>query len=235
MRKNRKIFCIITAAGSGERFGKGSSVKVPKQFINLCGKPVIIHSLEVFQKCTYITEILVSSNPAYFDLIHTLAIKYRITKLKAVVEGGKTRFESVRNAFRQIESTDNDIVIIHDAARPNISKSFVRRIIEDSLKYGEVIPGCRVRETIKRVYKSGFVKETIDRSELFIVQTPQAFRYEKLAKAYSKCRSAKKTDFTDEAQAIEFAGFKIKMIEGLRDNVKITIPEDVTLLKKLMK
>ncbi len=235
MRKNRKIFCIITAAGSGERFGKGSSVNLPKQFINLYSKPVIVHSLEVFQKCAYITEILVSTNPAYFDLIHTLAMKYRITKLRAVVEGGRTRFESVRNAFRQIECTGNDIVIIHDAARPNINKSFVNSIVEDSLKYGEVIPGCRAEETVKRVNKKGFVQETVERSKLFLIQTPQAFRYKTLSSAYAKSVKLRKTDFTDEAQAVESSGFRVRLIAGLRGNVKITTAEDIILLKKLMK
>lgn len=235
MHKNRKIICIITAAGSGERFGrKKRSKALPKQFLNLHGKPVIVRSLEVFQKCALISEILVSSTPEYFDRIHSFAVKYRITKLKAVVEGGKTRFESVRNAFRQIDCKGSDIVIIHDAARPNISKSFINKIIEKSLKYGEVIPGCRAGETVKQVSKKGFVEQTVDRSKLFLIQTPQAFRYKTLSAAYAKALKLRRTDFTDEAHAVESSGFRIKLIEGLRDNIKITAPEDLALLKKIM-
>lgn len=238
--KCMKVTAILTAAGSGSRFfrtarlrnGQASSEKqLPKQFLNLKGKSVILYSLLAFQKSALVQEILVSADPVYFDLIHRIAFKNKITKLAILVEGGKSRFESVRNAFYQLNVKPNDLILIHDAARPNINRDTVEELINASLKYGEVIPGIKIKETVKRV-RSGIITETVDRSNLWTVQTPQVFRYKVLKKAYGK--AGRKKDFTDEASLVENAGFKVRIIEGSWDNIKITAPEDIKLLKKLM-
>lgn len=225
-----KTFAIVTAAGSGSRFSsrKGS---LPKQFLNLNGLPVILHSLLVFQKNKLIDEILISAEPKYFDLIHRLAVKYKLTKLTTLVEGGKTRFGSVKNAFLQVEGKKGDLVLIHDAARPNIKKQLVDDIINGAGKYGEVVPGIKVSETIKRE-KKGIVTETVNRNNLWTIQTPQVFRYVVLKKSYLK--AGRRNNFTDEAALVENAGFKVRIIEGSSDNVKITTEEDLKILKKSM-
>lgn len=225
-----KVIAVITAGGTGTRFAKNMKAGKPKQFINLLGKPVIIYSMLAFQKCKQVEDIIISAESDYFDYIHTLASKYRITKLKGLVEGGKTRFDSVKNAFKSIEgSAENDIVLIHDAARPNISPLLVSRLIEEN---SEVITGCRITETVKRD-KKGYVTETVNRENLWSVQTPQAFRYGVLGKSYVKC--GKRNDFTDEASMVEFAGYKVRILENSRENIKITTPDDLMFLKKIMK
>lgn len=229
---NRKIFAIITAAGSGSRFNKFSGTKLPKQFLNLSGKPVILYSLIAFQKCRNVDEIIISAKREYFDLIYKLAFKNKITKLTRLAEGGKTRFESVKNAFMQIEvSGGNDLVIIHDAARPNINSKLVDSVLIQAYKYGEVIVGTKVSETVKRD-KKGYVNQTVDRENLWTVQTPQVFRHKVLERAYKKCRRI--NDFTDESSLVEYVGYRVKIIEGPTDNIKITSPQDLTLLKKLL-
>ena len=223
-------FAIITAAGSGSRFSPGKK-SIPKQFIRLKGKPVILFSLEAFQRCRQIDEILVSADNSYFDFIHSLAVKNGITKLTTLAEGGRTRFISVKNAFFQISGKPGDLIFIHDAARPNINRKFVEELLTSALKYGEVIPGIKIDETVKRENK-GIVTGTIDRDNLWTVQTPQVFRYSVLKKSYKK--AGRKNDFTDEAGLVERAGYNVRLIKGSRDNIKITTQEDLRTLKKIM-
>ncbi len=233
-----KVFAIITAAGSGSRFsaekptGKQKSIALPpKQFVSLNGKPVILYSLIAFQKSRLINEIYVSSIPGYFDFIHNLSSKNGISKLTALVEGGKTRFESVRNAFFQIDGKANDLVLVHDAARPNVGIKMVETLISAALKYGEVIPGIKISETIKKG-KKGIITGTVDRNNLWLIQTPQVFRYKILKKAYEK--AGRRNDFTDESSVVEHAGLKVRVIESNKFNTKITSPEDLKVLKKLL-
>lgn len=228
----RKVFVILTAAGKGDRFSAGSKKRTPKQFTTLLNKPVILHSLSKFQKSKFVDEILISAEKEYFDYLHLLAAANNITKLSRLVEGGKTRFESVKNAFKEISCNKNDLILIHDAARPNISAEALNDIIKESMKAGEVIFASKAADTLKRGEK-GFVKETLSRENLWLVQTPQIFRYGVLEDSYR--RSRKKTDFTDESGMVEKAGYRVKILEGNRENLKITTHKDITLLKKIMK
>lgn len=228
-----KVYAILTAAGTGTRYykNKKSTSQLPKQFIKLQNKPVILHSLFILQKCRFVNNILITADEKYFDFIHKLASDNHIAKLTHLVEGGKTRFQSVRNAFKQINANPADLVLIHDAVRPNITLQFVNGIIESAFMYCNVIPGIKISETVKK-YKNGFVKETIERNNLCMIQTPQVFKYGELSASY-KCTGGR-TDFTDESSMVEDAGYKVKLIEGFTGNIKITTPEDITLLKKLM-
>ena len=131
----------------------------------------------------------------------------------------------------QINAKSSDLVLIHDAVRPNITLQFLNGIIESAFKYGNVVPGIRMSETVKKD-KNGFVKETIERSNLWMVQTPQVFKYGELSASYKIMKG--RTDFTDESSMVENAGYKVKLAEGFTGNIKITTPEDITLLKKLM-
>lgn len=228
----KKVYVILTAAGKGERFSKPTKQNKPKQFISLLGKPVILHSLLRFQKCKFVDEILITAGIEYFDYIHSLAAANRITKLTRLVEGGKTRFESVRNAFSEILGNAGDLVLIHDAARPNISADKIDKIINVSMSSGEVIYASKVSETLKRG-KKAIVTETLSREDLWLVQTPQVFRFGVLDKCYKKSR--KRNDFTDESGMVESAGYKVKLIEGSIENIKITSVSDIALLRKIMK
>jgi 2-C-methyl-D-erythritol 4-phosphate cytidylyltransferase len=225
-----KTFAIITAAGSGSRFSSGKN-NILKQFIKLKGKPVILYSLEVFQNSKLIDEIFVSANRRYFDFLHALSVKNKITKLTTLVEGGKTRFESVRNAFLQIAGKSGNLILIHDAARPGINKAFVERLLAFANKYRAVVPGIKINETVKRENK-GIIAETVDRNNLWTIQTPQVFGYSVLKKSYE--RAGRRNDFTDEAALVEHTGYKVRITEGSRVNIKITTKEDLRVLKKIM-
>lgn len=224
------IYVIVTSGGKGLRFKKGKTGK-PKQYLMLKGKPVILHSLKVFQKIPEVKGIYISADSEYFSFLHTLSSKHKITKLKALVEGGKTRFESVRNAFNQVNCRLNDTILIHDAARPNISAVDIKSLLKDVRKYSEVIPAVKISDTVKKT-DGKLITETIPRDNLWLVQTPQAFRYDVLSRAYIVAGS--EASFTDEAALVESAGFKVYISEGNRNNIKITTEEDIKLLKKIM-
>jgi 2-C-methyl-D-erythritol 4-phosphate cytidylyltransferase len=226
-----KISAIITAAGKGKRFSTNRKNTLPKQFIKIKEKPVILYSLQVFQKNKNIDEILISADKKYFDLIHDIAVKNSISKLSCIVEGGKTRFESVRNAALQIEKSDNRFVMIHDAARPNIDNILIEQLFAGIKNCDGIIPGLPITETIKRC-KENIVIETVDRENLFTIQTPQLFSYKSLISSYLKC--GKRIDFTDESALIEYTGYKVKITKGKKGNMKLTNQDDLTELKVLL-
>jgi 2-C-methyl-D-erythritol 4-phosphate cytidylyltransferase len=226
-------FAILAAAGSGKRFTDRANKKsLPKQFLKIHMKPVILYSLLALQECKEVDEIIITLNDEFIELIDKKISANKITKVSMYINGGKTRFESVKNVFSQIAAKDNDMILIHDAARPNITSDFVSSLIKAGKNADGIITGNRITDTVKRESKT-FVKETLDRNELWTVQTPQVFRYKVLSDSYKK--ADKKKIFTDESSMAEAAGFKIKLFEGPKENIKITVPEDIELLKYLLK
>lgn len=228
-----RIHAILTAAGSGKRFRDHSkNNSLPKQFLKLNGKPVILYSLSALQKSKMIEDIIITSDKRYFDLIHSIAAKNKITKLTALVEGGRTRFISVRNAFIQLNGNKNDLVLIHDAVRPAVTTAMIDNIIRAARKYGDVIYGTKICETVKKE-KNSFVAETLDREHLWAIQTPQIFRFDTLKNSYNISR--KKDNYTDEASMVEEAGYKVRLLEGNPDNIKITTKRDFTILTSYLR
>jgi 2-C-methyl-D-erythritol 4-phosphate cytidylyltransferase len=229
-----RVHAILTAAGSGLRFNtaKHQQAHIPKQFLKLHGQPIILYSLLTLQKNRSVDEIIISSKNQYFNFLHSIAVQNNISKLTKLVEGGKTRFLSVRNAFMQIEALPSDLVLIHDSARPAIDLKMLEEIIAQARRHGEVIYGTSVSETVKRE-KNNIITETVKREHLWTVQTPQVFRYKVLADSYKT--AGKKIDYTDEAALIENAGFRVRIVEGSRKNIKLTTLEDLQILKLFLK
>ncbi|MCX7878024.1 MAG: 2-C-methyl-D-erythritol 4-phosphate cytidylyltransferase [Ignavibacteria bacterium] len=225
----RKVIVIIAAAGKGKRFSEIPSSQ-PKQYIKLFGKPIILYSLQAFQSSAYTDEIIVSASPEYFDLIHKLSVEHKISKLTKLTEGGKTRFHSVRNAFEQADCRANDIVVIHDAARPNISSRFIDSFIKLALKNKNLISGVNINSTVKKV-KRNLIYGSVDRTDLWEIQTPQAFSFKTLKDSYAVVNEK---NFTDESSLVQAAGFKVRITEGSRFNLKVTTLEDLNLLKEIM-
>ena len=219
-----KVKVIIPASGSGERFGS----KIPKQFLKIEGKEIIAHTLEKFNSIKLIDEIIISTKLEYFVKISTILKKYNLRKVKKIVEGGKRRQDSVYNALINLECEKDELILIHDAVRPFISKKKVLELIETAEKENCVIPGMAVPETVKRVDAENIVTETIDRKNLRTIQTPQVFRYDILRKSFEKAYKDKFTG-TDESAIVENAGYKVKVIEGEKANVKITYREDILI------
>lgn len=192
--------------------------------------PVILYSLQTLQKSSHVNQIIIAADKNYFDFIHMLLYKHNISKTTILVEGGKTRFDSVKRAFSQIITGDDDLILIHDAARPNINTKLVDSVLEFSAKYGNTVIGTKITDTIKQE-KKGVVLKTVDRKLLWTVQTPQVFKYNDLKNAYKKNKS---NTHTDESSMLESCGFKVRVFEGPKDNIKLTDYNDFLLLKKLM-
>jgi 2-C-methyl-D-erythritol 4-phosphate cytidylyltransferase len=145
-----------------------------------------------------------------------------------LVEGGEERFHSVWNALQTHQIQQTDIVFIHDAVRPFVSKNLMIRIYENVLKYNAVAPGVKIKDTVKEIDNDSFIIHTIDREKLVAIQTPQAYKTTLLTEAYKKALQDGKT-FTDEAGILEYYGERVKLVEGDEKNIKITTPDDLIL------
>ncbi|WP_100334349.1 2-C-methyl-D-erythritol 4-phosphate cytidylyltransferase [Bacillus alkalisoli] len=210
---------IIPAAGQGKRMNAGMN----KQFIELEQKPVIIHTLLVFEHDPLCDQILMVVNEQEIDMFQVLLEKYSITKVKKLVHGGKERQDSVYYGMKAAKK--DGIVLVHDGARPFIRQTFIHRLVEKATETGAAILAVPVKDTIKKVI-NGIATETIERSSLWSIQTPQAFRFSILDEAHEK---AKKDNFlgTDEASLVERIGVDVHIVEGDYENIKLTTQEDL--------
>jgi 2-C-methyl-D-erythritol 4-phosphate cytidylyltransferase/2-C-methyl-D-erythritol 2,4-cyclodiphosphate synthase len=225
-----RTVAIIPAGGAGKRL----KAQKAKQYLLLDGVPVLVHTLRVFQQAKIIDEIvLVLPANDVASAQKKLINKYGLTKLKAVVAGGKERQDSVRNGLAAITQACN-IVVIHDAVRPFVTTELIKKVVAAAKSFGAASVGVKAKDTIKETKKGNMVAATIPRQNLWLTQTPQAFKFDLLKKAY-KAAYDKKFYGTDDASLVERIGSKVKMIDGSYENIKITTSEDLILAKALMK
>lgn len=216
-----KASLIVPAAGAGKRL----SSKVPKSFLSLDGKPLIVHTLERLAKTFKFREVIVAASPENVLRMWELLRRHKI-KHASVVSGGKTRAESVGNALNWV-SRESDYVFVHDAARPFVTAKILQDLKNAVIKSGAAICAIPVTSTVKRA-KSGTILKTEDRRTLFLAQTPQAFRREWLSRRYQTL--GKKAFFvTDEAQLFDGTAVRVSLVAGDARNIKITTPEDLAL------
>jgi len=218
-----KLGLIITAGGTGKRIGG----VIPKQFHTISGKPIILQTIENILKALKFDAIVVTYPLEFLKLITELLEKGNYPDID-LVEGGEERFHSVWNALQTHQIQQTDIVFIHDAVRPFVSKNLMIRIYENVLKYNAVAPGVKIKDTVKEIDNDGFIIHTIDREKLVAIQTPQAYKTTLLTEAYKKALQDGKT-FTDEAGILEYYGERVKLVEGDEKNIKITTPDDLIL------
>ena len=223
-----KTFAIIPAAGKSRRSGQ----LTPKQYIKFAGKELIVYTLEVFQKNKSVDEIIVAAHPDYFALLEKVRKKYRLTKISKIVKGGKERQDSVYNALLSIDADQNDLVAVHDAARPLLPQKVLTNAILTANKKGNALVCIKAKDTL--VKGTDIVDSYVDREEVFYVQTPQVFRYKDLMRAMEAGYAA---DFyaTDESMLIKNLGLKINIVNGSISNFKITTEDDLEFLQKHLK
>jgi 2-C-methyl-D-erythritol 4-phosphate cytidylyltransferase len=179
-----------------------------------------------------VKEIIIAVNKFDIDQAKKIGLKYKSKKAIKIICGGKRRTDSVYNALSNV-SEENDYILIHDAARPFITKKIIKNVLSEAGKYQAVICGLKVTSTIKKVTKNNFVSNTIDRSMLWEIQTPQVFKKALLMKAYEMIDSKK--EFTDDASLVEGLGKRIKIVPASKQNIKITTPDDLLLAKRIIK
>lgn len=218
---------IIPAAGKGKRMGAGKN----KLLLELNGVPIIIHTLSVFEKDGLCDGIVLSVSPDDELIFNELLQKYNIQKVKAIVYGGAERQHSVFNGLKAIQS--DGVVLVHDGARPFIEIEFIHQLVASAEEHGAAIVGVPVKDTIKRVHHYEVV-DTLERSSLWMVQTPQAFRIGLLLDAHIKAERDGLLG-TDDASLVEAIGHPVKIVEGNYDNIKITTPEDLYFAEAIIK
>ena len=236
MESNKKISIIIAAGGSAERFGQRNLIS--KQFLLLKNKPLLLYSLEKFLSLKNVVEIVIVTNNVNSTSKLLEEASYPDNVKIKVVEGGKLRQDSVYNGFCNLDTSSN-LVVIHDVARPLFEPEDLKKCIDTAFTSGAAVLAVPVIDTIKCAKSDKdrlIVKSTLDRSELFLIQTPQIFRYDLLSMAYEKFRAKSLIPLiTDEANMIEVIGESVNLVLGDRKNIKITYPEDLEIANSFLK
>lgn len=210
---------VVPAAGKGKRMQAGKN----KLMLELNRVPLIVHTLLIFQRDQACDEIIVAANSAEIKTMYSLFSRYSLTKVKKVVEGGAERQDSVYCGLTACEG--DGIVLIHDGARPFVRQSLIQQLIKQAEENGAAIPAVPLKDTVK-IGRNGIVTETLERSSLWAVQTPQAFRLSLIKRAHEQTK-LERVSVTDDASLVEHMGVPVRIIESDYDNIKITTPDDL--------
>jgi 2-C-methyl-D-erythritol 4-phosphate cytidylyltransferase len=219
---------IIAAAGQGLRMAG----KRPKQFLELAGTPIIFHTLQAFEQCDSIQEIIVVISAAESAGFLSLAGKRELRKLRKVVPGGATRAESVLRGLLAVREATIEIVAVHDAVRPFVTPDEITRTVSAAQVAGAAILVSAPVDTVKEI-RAGSVVRTLRRDDLRNALTPQCFQYRLLRRAYEQV-DVFDPELTDESSLVERLGEKVAIVEGSARNIKITRPEDLILAEALL-
>ncbi|NLM44499.1 MAG: 2-C-methyl-D-erythritol 4-phosphate cytidylyltransferase [Clostridiales bacterium] len=220
---------VIVAGGKGTRMNKG----INKLYLDIKGKAILARTLEVFFASDSIDEVVLVIAEEDLGICKKKVLKeIEIKKPFKIVFGGNERQDSVYNGITNTNK-NTDIIVIHDGARPFVTKDIIENAIKEVKQYKAVVVAMPVKDTIKITDENGLITKTPDRSRLWLAQTPQVFVKEIIVQAYEFCRT-NKIKATDDSMLVEQLGFKVKIIEGSYDNIKITTPEDLAFAKLIL-
>ncbi len=230
---------IIFAGGVGRRLAKEKSNSTPKQFLKINNKPIIIHTLELFQEHEEIDKIYIAIHPDYYEYMHELVKHHYITKTAGIVKGGATGQESIYNALKlaQSENSKDDIVLIHDGVRPNITPKVISENIRCAKEKGNAITCTSCHETIL-ISENGINPEQVPyRKNTYSAQAPQSFKLGEIIEAHEKMQKINPNyeDIVDSCTLFKTLNLPTYMIEGNRGNIKITTIEDLYILRALIR
>jgi len=223
MNMTRTKIAIIVAGGKGTRM----QADIPKQFIEIHGKPVLMHTLEAFHRYDDSIQLILVLPASQLNAWKKLCLKHAFLLPHQIVSGGETRYNSVLNGLSQIKTPA--LIAVHDGVRPFVSNGTIKRCFDEAEKHGSAIPVIDIVDSIRQIKKTG--SQSVDRSNYKLVQTPQVFDSEILKKAYEQDFSAL---FTDDASVVEALGLKITLVEGNRENIKITTAFDLVLAETVL-
>lgn len=225
-----KYTAIVLSAGKGSRMKSD----IPKQYLKLHGQPVLYYALNAFEESAVDEIILVTGEGDEAFCRNEIIEKYGLKKVKAVVSGGKERYHSVYRGL--CAAGQPDYVLIHDGARPLVNGEIIARAVDGAREYSACVASMPVKDTIKAADAEGFSESTPDRSTLWQIQTPQAFRFGLIYRAYEKvfAPGTDRSRITDDAMVVELmTDTKVKFIEGSYSNIKVTTPEDMIIAEAL--
>jgi 2-C-methyl-D-erythritol 4-phosphate cytidylyltransferase len=223
-----KVIALVPAAGSGERMAQGRD---DKPFLEIQGKPVLLHVLSRLSAACRIDKIVLVVKEKYLQAAKELVSREGLEKVTDVIAGGKTRTQSVQNGIQAANAEDDDLILIHDGVRPFITDQIILQAVETAAITGAAVVGVPCASTIKKVTGDLLVEGTPVRSELWEAQTPQVFRAKVIKEAYDADDG---TDATDDSCLVERIGHKVSMVKGTRDNIKITVFEDIRLAEAIL-
>ncbi len=224
MQERPKVYAVIPAAGIGSRVGGAT----PKQFLRLEEKPILVHTVQRFELSPDVDEIALAVPEEAIAEVEQLVTRYRLNKVSKIVAGGEKRQDSVHNIVKKLDFQANDIILVHDGVRPFVQSAKITELVQICRDHDAAVLAVQPKDTMRRSNGGGFFDQMLDRSALWLIQTPQAFKASVLLKAFER---ALKDRFysTDEAALVERLGVKIKIVEGSYDNIKITTKEDLEL------
>ncbi len=224
-----KVAAIIPAAGSGSRMG----LPAPKQFLDLGGVPVLVHTLRIFQQIEAIGRIIVVTAPENCSRVEEMVRRYQLDKVSRVIEGGEERQDSVRAGFEALPA-EVELVLVHDGVRPFVPAAVVESCLREAEKSGAAMAAVPVKDTLKSVSGNNVIEKTISRDGVWQAQTPQAATKTLLRAAYAMAAGKENFIATDEAGFLELLGHPVKVVVGSEKNIKITTPEDLILAKAIL-
>ena len=225
-KENRFVSAVVVSAGNSTRMGG-----VNKQFLEINGIPVLVHTLMVFENMDTIDEIVVVTRESDIEDVKFLVEKYGINKVSKVVNGGETRQLSVLSGVSSV-SEIADFIAIHDGARPLVTEKVVLDTLNQAFESGAAATGVKVKDTVKQVNDDNDIIATPDRNYLRFIQTPQIFDKALYLDAVNTVENSK--DFTDDCMLVEAYGKTVKFVDGDYENIKITTPEDVELAENYL-
>ncbi len=223
---NLKCYTIIVAGGSGTRM---QSV-VPKQFLLLCGKPVLMHTIEAFYSSAVKPAIILVLPAEYHTYWEQLCREHNFTIPHQLITGGETRFHSVKNGLGLINNDEEALIAVHDAVRPLISRQIIEKSYQYAAEHGNAVTAVKSRDSVRLIDGDG--SKSLIRDDVYLIQTPQTFQSAQIKKGYLQSYNPK---FTDDASVIEATGIKINLTEGSHQNIKITFPEDILIAESILR
>jgi 2-C-methyl-D-erythritol 4-phosphate cytidylyltransferase len=227
--KTRRNLAVVVAGGSGIRM----NANLPKQYLQIAGKPILAMATEVFENSPLIDEIILVVAEEYLAYAsYEIVDKYKMKKVAKIISGGTTRQESVLAGLSASPQV-TDYVAIHDGVRPFIRQTMIDQLFKAVPQTGAAIPAVRAKETIKLV-ENNLIASTIPREKVYLAQTPQVFRYENILEIHHRAAD-QNYEATDDAMLAEQYGMKVAIVPGYYDNIKITTPEDLILAEEILK
>jgi 2-C-methyl-D-erythritol 4-phosphate cytidylyltransferase len=224
------IAAIIPAAGVGQRMGR----QTPKPYLTLAGKPILAHTLDIFEKTREVDEVTLVVHPRELDYCQDKVLsRFTFKKVLRLVPGGKERQDSVYHALKVLQNEDDlELVLVHDGVRPFITPDQIRRVLEAARRHGGAVLGLPAQDTLKRVDPEGLILQTLERQDIWQIQTPQAFQAPLLWRAFVEAYGRNHYG-TDEASLVEELNHPVVVVPGSSFNLKITTPEDLQMAEAL--
>ena len=227
-------YTVVFAGGTGQRM---NTVSVPKQFLKVHGKEIIVRTIEHFQNCSEIDGIVIVCLEDYIDEMKCLIDRYDLNKVLDVVPGGANGQESIYNglvALKKFVKGENDVVLIHDGVRPIMDEKTIIANIECVNEKGTAITVAKANETVLVVDGNFEVNEVVDRTACYLGRAPQSFKFKQILDAHERAINENKHDFIDSAMLMKYYGYKMHTVVGPTNNIKVTTPMDYYLFQAML-